>query len=305
MKKVNLQTLPKVSDCISFVYIEYARIEQEEFGIAVIQGKKKCFIPIASVNVLLLAPGTVITHAAVKTIAEAGCIIIWCRKDMNGFYTAGNGRTHSTENLMKQIKAHEDETLRTKMARAMYQIRFPDKDMSRFSIKQMMGAEGSRMYEAYQQNAEKYRAPWDGRNYKAEDWDEQSPINQALSSANSLLYDICHGIILALGLDPALGIIHSGNAESFVFDIADIYKDKITIPAAFQTVAENKNPETFDKELRINIRKNIVESKFMSRIIKDIKTLFNSIEIDITMPDSLKIWTPDNYMNAGINHKPQ
>lgn len=251
MKKINLTTLPQIKDCISFFYIEYARIEQDEFSICFIRGKEKITIPIATIAALLLGPGTSITHGAVKTIAESGCIIIWCKKDMNGIYTAGNGRTHNGKNLLSQIKAHENRDLHLKVVRAMYQVRYPEKDMSRMSLQAMRGAEGVRVKEIYEQYAQKYNICWEGRTYKTNDFDEQDDINRALSIANSLLYDICHAVILAIGFHPGIGFIHTGNIESFVYDVADLYKHLVTIPAAFQVCASEVSSESFDKEIRI------------------------------------------------------
>ena len=52
------------------------------------------------------------------------------------------------------------------------------------------------------------------------------------AAANALLNGLCHSAIVAGGYSPALGFIHTGKQMSFVYDIADLYKTEITIPAS-------------------------------------------------------------------------
>ena len=76
--RITNDMLPRVEDRFSFLYIEYARIIQDEFSIAACQKNKKTIIPLAMVNVLLLGPGTSISHAAMKNIADAGYgYLVW------------------------------------------------------------------------------------------------------------------------------------------------------------------------------------------------------------------------------------
>ena len=45
----------------------------------------------------MLGPGTNITHAAIKTATENGCMIVWCGENCARFYASGQGET-KTEN---------------------------------------------------------------------------------------------------------------------------------------------------------------------------------------------------------------
>ncbi|MFZ0497135.1 MAG: CRISPR-associated endonuclease Cas1 [Methylocella sp.] len=58
--------------------------------------------------------------------------------------------------------------------------------------------------------------------------------NRCLSAANSCLYGLAEAAILAAGYAPAIGFLHSGKAESFVYDVADVYKFETVVPIAFQ-----------------------------------------------------------------------
>ena len=70
----DLHELPKLRDSISYLYFEHAIIEQEDSSIVVIQESGRIPVPISSVTCLLLGVGTRVTNAAIKAMAENGCI---------------------------------------------------------------------------------------------------------------------------------------------------------------------------------------------------------------------------------------
>lgn len=72
----DLHELPRLGDSISFLYFEHASVEQENSSIIVIQEDGRIPIPISSLTCLLLGPGTRVTHAAVKAMADNGCTAI-------------------------------------------------------------------------------------------------------------------------------------------------------------------------------------------------------------------------------------
>src|SRR5690606_5184958 len=69
--------------------------------------------------------------------------------------------------------------------------------------------------------------------------------------------------------------------RSFVFDIADLYKSEISIPVAFQTVAElpKADPELplnladLSTAIRRNMRDRIREAHLIERMVEDIRAL--------------------------------
>ncbi len=68
--KTDLQSLPKLRESISYVYLEHCVIEQDDSSIVAIQNDGRIPIPISSVTCLMLGPGTSITHAAIKAASE-------------------------------------------------------------------------------------------------------------------------------------------------------------------------------------------------------------------------------------------
>ena len=110
----------------------------------------------------------------------------------------------------------------------MYQLRFPDEDISRLTMQQLRGREGSRVRQVYRKASKDTGVPWSGRLYRPEDFASGDAVNQALSAGHACLYGLAHAVIVALGCAPGLGFVHVGHECSFVYDIADLYKAEVT-----------------------------------------------------------------------------
>ena len=292
----NLRQIPQLKDSLSYIYIEHAVIEQEAYSIAMITKDGRTPIPIANVTCLLLGPGTTITHAAIKALSECGCMIIWCGENIRKYYAVGKGETGSAKNILKQVKLVCNPDLHIQVVRRMYLLRFPEFKQSNYTIKQLRGAEGIRVKQAYQTASKIYKVPWKGRNYKIKDIDASDDINRALTIAFDLLYNICHAAIISLGYSPALGFIHTGKMESFVYDVADFYKVEIAIPAAFEAVASNVS--NLDETVRKNCRKRFVTMQLLKRIAQDIESVFDVIEYT----DENGLYNEGQIISSGVNY---
>ena len=268
----NLQELPKLSDSISYLYIEHAVIEQNDFSIIAIRQDGKIPIPVSSVTCLLLGPGTSITHAAVRALCDNGCMTVWCGENGGRFYASGIGETRSSKNLLVQARCCMDEKKHMEVVRKMYEIRFPGIPTKGLTLQQIRGMEGIRVRKIYEQMSRSTGVTWKKRIYKADNWEETDEINQALSEANAMLYSLCHAAIVSLGYSPGLGFVHTGKQLSFVYDIADLYKTETSIPAAFEAV--QKGGEDISHHLRILFRKYFANARILSRISEDLSVLF-------------------------------
>ncbi len=153
----------------------------------------------------------------------------------------------------------------------MYIRRFGNISCNNYTLQQLRGMEGIRVREAYKLASRTTGIPWTARTYKKDNWNAQDPINLALSVANSLLFSICQAAIISLGYSTGLGFIHTGKQLSFVYDIADLYKAEISIPAAFLSA---KYPGTdLSTAVRNNCRKYIQQAHLLKRIPEDIECL--------------------------------
>ena len=295
----NFQELPKLKDSISYLYFEYAVIEQDDLSIAAICRDGKTPIPVAATTCLLLGPGTSITHAAIKTIAEAGCQVVWCGEFASRFYASGLGETHSAKNLLLQAEYCMDPEKHLLVAKRMYSLRFPGIDTADKTLQQLRGMEGYRVKKVYELQSKITGVKWTKRNYKPDAWEKSDPINKALSESNALLYGICHAAIVSMGFSPALGFIHTGNSRSFVYDIADLYKTETTIPASFEAVSMGRNVH---KNIRRLCRQRFVSTKLLERIPKDLASLFESND-DVSEPQKAgALWEREGEVPSGRNY---
>ncbi len=268
----DLHILPKVRDSWSYLYVERCVVEQDDFAIAVFDQNGKTPVPCASLSLLMLGPGTNITHAAIRALADNGCLVAWTGEQGVRFYAQGMGETRSAANLLRQAAMHADPMQRLVVVRRMYEMRFADPLDPSLTLKQIRGREGVRVRDTYAHWSRETGVKWDGRAYKQNDWRRATPINRALSAANSCLYGVVHAAIVASGYSPALGFIHTGKMLSFVYDIADLYKAEISIPTAFRCVAAGE--QKLESRVRHICRDQIREQRMLARIVEDLEQLF-------------------------------
>ena len=67
MQLPDLHLLPKIRDSWSYLYVEHCRIDQEDKAIAIHDATGRTPVPCEVLTLLMLGPGTTITHAAVRT----------------------------------------------------------------------------------------------------------------------------------------------------------------------------------------------------------------------------------------------
>jgi CRISPR-associated protein Cas1 len=167
-------------------------------------------------------------------------------------------------------------------------MRFGNEIVSTLTMQQLRGREGARVRSIYRKESKATGVPWTGREYDPEDFTGGTPINQALSAAHTALYGLVYSVVVALGLSPGLGFIHTGHDLSFVYDIADLYKADVTIPIAFR-VASNPDVENIGRETRLAVRNAFVDGRIMERITKDLYNLMGEGEYDVTA-DLINLW---------------
>jgi CRISPR-associated protein Cas1 len=264
----DLHLLPKVRDSSSFLYVEHCKIDQEGKAIAIHDANGRVPVPCASLLVLMLGPGTSITHAAVRSLADSGCTILWTGEEGVRTYAQGMGETRSSERLLHQSRLCSAPELRFVVVKRLYTMRFPEKLDPSLTIQQLRGMEGVRVRDTYFRASRETGIPWSGRSYKTDNWQAADAVNRALSVANGCLYGVCHAAIVSVGYSPALGFIHTGKMLSFVYDVADLYKTEVTIPIAFRAAAEGMGFQ--ESHVRRKCRDAFVESRLLQRIIPDI-----------------------------------
>jgi CRISPR-associated protein Cas1 len=269
----DLHLLPKFRDRLSYIYAEHAIIERDEKAVAIWDAEGgKTQVPVASIGLFMLGPGTKISHAAIDVLARNSCLVSWVGEESVRMYAFSTGGTHSSARLVRQAELVSDPTERMRIARKLYALRFPEALSEEHSMEQLRGKEGARVRSAYETLAAQFGIEWQGRNYDRNKWQGSDAANRALSSANACLYGVCHAAILTMGFSPALGFIHTGKQLSFVYDIADLYKLELSVPVAFEQAAIGS--DEVDRRVRYALRDKFRETKFVAKVAEDLISLF-------------------------------
>ena len=288
MVRPELQDLPQVKDRLTFLYLERCQLSRQDSAITVLDEEGIIHIPAAGISVLLLGPGTTVTHRAMELIGDAGVSVVWVGERGVRYYAGGRPLTHRAGLLIRQAALVSDKKQHLQVVRKMYQLRFPGEDISQLTLPQLRGREGARVREVYRRASEEWGVEWNGRVYDPEDFSAGDAVNQALSAGHVCLYGLAHAVIAAMGCAPGLGFVHVGHEKSFVYDVADLYKAEVTIPIAFEIAAEQ--PEDLPAVVRRRVRDAMVEQHILERMVHDIKYLLSDGEALPEDGNEVRLW---------------
>lgn len=304
--------LTRAEDRLSFLYLEHCVLGRDSNAVTATDEKGVTHIPSASLGVLLLGPGTSVSHQAMVLLADSGASVVWVGEQGVRYYAHGRSLARSSRLLEAQARAVSNRNSRLAVARQMYAMRFADEDVSGLTMQQLRGREGARVRSIYRASSSETGIAWRKRDYDPENFDNSDEINMALSSAHACLYGIVHAVIVALGCSPGLGFVHSGHSLSFVYDVADLYKAEVTIPIAFRSVQEFRQDDEADDIgafTRRRVRDAVRDGRILPRCAADIRRLLlpdQGIDNDQTDQEDavvLRLWDEAvGEVEAGVNY---
>jgi CRISPR-associated protein Cas1 len=269
MPVTDFTELPRFDDRVSYLYLDRCNIERHENTVASFSLDQCLPIPIADLALLMLGPGSTISHAAISVLAESNCLLAFVGEQGVRLYSHGKGGTHVSSNMTRQATLWANTRTRRLVVRKMYSMRFDDPLEPDLTIEQIRGREGHRVRRAYERASIAYNVAWQSRNYDATNWNAGDPLNRALSTGSACLNGLAHAAILTAGYSPGLGFIHSGKALSFVYDVADLFKVDLIVPIAFGIVAESS--KDVERRTRGACRDTFGQTGLMKKLIPAIK----------------------------------
>ncbi|MBY7147097.1 type I-E CRISPR-associated endonuclease Cas1 [Levilactobacillus brevis] len=274
---------------MTFLYLEHAKLNRQNSAIQVIDQRGVVYVPAAILSVLMLGPGVDVTHRAMELIGESGLGVVWVGERGVRQYAYGRPMSHSSALLEAQAKLVSNRRSRIMVARQMYQMRFPDDDVSQLTMQELRGKEGARVRRVYLEQSQKTGVVWSRREYNPDDFEAGTPINKALTAAHQALYGLSYSVIAALGASAGLGFVHTGHDLSFVYDFADLYKAEFSIPTAFKVTAKFEHDPDIATRTRQAMRDSFVDGKLLVRMVKDLKTLLGMSAVD-GEAESISLW---------------
>ena len=271
-EKPPLETLTPAKDRWTPIYLEHGRLEVDDSSIKWIGADRLVYrLPVATLSAVLLGPGTTVTHAAMKACADSNTPVCWIGEDCMRFYAFGITPNHTNDMPRKHAALWADKKKRAEIARRMFVLRFPDLDVQAHSVPELRGMEGLRVRTKYAELGQQYGVTWKGRDYDKSNWNIADGINRTLSAANASLYAVCAAVCCSLGYLPSLGFVHDAGTLPFIYDVADLYKEITSMPAAFQAIRQK--PDDKGELTRQLLKERIEAEKLLQKIPKDLETL--------------------------------
>lgn len=245
------------SNRVPYLFLDKGVLRVDGHALLLVQEQGDIEIPGSLVSCLMLAPGINVTHEAVKLAAENGTVIFWVGEGCTRLYAAAN-TNQKPQKILAQARIHENISERIKAAGRLYSLMFDEKMPPSFTIEKLRGIEGAKVRAIYQNLAIAHSVEWTSRA-------DKTPLNECIGYATSCLYAVSEVAILAAGYAPSIGIVHSGDARSLVFDLADTVKFSTVVPLAFRIAATK--PKNINMSIRhacrdLFIQENLVETLF-------------------------------------------
>ncbi len=231
-------------------------------------------IPFQGVSCIAMEPGVTVSHDVLRLCARHGTGVVAVGEAGVRLYASMPFGPDNSARARRQVEHWADPHLRTLVARRMYAWRLgeilPDAEIS-----VLRGMEGARMREMYKRLAGQHGIPWQGRRYERGGPDPVDRVNEAINHVATAMYALAQVAVAVTGTIPQLGFIHEDSGISFPLDIADMLRDRVTLPVAFEAFAKPRRPEdTLERVVRKHAVMVFRRDKVVEKMIDRIKELF-------------------------------
>ena len=271
-----------IKDRASILFIEKGQLDVLDGAFVVVdRNGVRTHIPVGGLACLMLEPGARVSHAAVTLASRVGCLLVWIGEAGVRLYSAGQPGGARADRLLHQARVALDPAARLKVVRKMYDMRFGEPAPQRRSIDQLRGIEGARVKRLYDALAREHGVEWRGRRYDPSNWRAADLPNRCLSQATACLYGLAEAAILEAGYAPAIGFLHTGKAQSFVYDVADVFKFEAVVPVAFRVAGQVQRRERLEaggpiRAVRISCRDKFRDTRLLGRLIPTIEEMLSA-----------------------------
>jgi len=234
-------------------------------------------IPFQTVSVILLEPGTTVSHDALRLLARHGTGLVATGEEGVRFYASMPFGQDASALARQQVRVWSDTEQRLHIARRMYGWRLGEV-LPSADLNVLRGIEGARVKTLYRSLAQQFGVNWAGRRYDRQDPEATDRVNQALNHGSAAIRAAAMIAVAATSTIPQLGFIHEDSSNAFCLDIADLYRESVCVPAAFRAVQQfEKNPkEPLERHARRSAARALREHQVIPSMIDRIKSLFGS-----------------------------
>lgn len=230
-------------------------------------------IPYQALSAVLLEPGTRITHDVFRLLAAHDTSLFVVGQDGTRLYAslpAGKARSQ----LARRHATHwACPTRRLAIARAMYARKLGE-IVPNAPLDALRGIEGARAKVMYQRLAGSHNIEWHGRRYSRSNPESNDLPNQAINHASRAVVSAAEVATAVAGAIPQLGFIHEDASISFALDLADLYRETLTVDTAFAATAHVlATHEPIERVTRTMIRTRLRAGQIVANMITTIQEL--------------------------------
>ncbi|MCC9598493.1 MULTISPECIES: type I-E CRISPR-associated endonuclease Cas1e [unclassified Rubrivivax] len=232
-------------------------------------------LPHQTLSAILIGPGTTVSHDVLRILARHGTTLIAVGTDATRLYTAPALGPDRSDVARAQARAWADDKQRVAIARKMYARRLGEV-LPHTDIEVLRGIEGARVKESYKLLSQAFGLKWRRRDYNRANPDATDLANQAINHAATAVRSAAGVAVACVSALPQLGFIHEDSDQSFVLDIADLYREAVTLRLAFAAAKriEQGADETVDRLVRQSAAREFRRIGLVPKMIDDIQSLF-------------------------------
>lgn len=232
-------------------------------------------LPHQTLSALLIGPGTSLTHDVLRILARHGTSLVAVGTDATRLYTAPALGPDRSDVARAQARAWATDKQRLAIARKMYARRLGE-ILPHSDIAVLRGIEGARVKESYRLLAQSFGLKWKRREFDRANPDAADLANQAVNHASTAVRAAAGVAVAAVSALPQLGFIHEDSDQSFVLDVADLYRESVTLRLAFSVAKriEQGADEPVDRLVRRAAAREFRRIGLVPRMIDDIQSLF-------------------------------
>jgi len=217
---------------------------------------------------------------ALRLLARHGTLLAAVGHDGVRTYTAPPLMPDRSDVARRQAELWGNPRRRISVARHMYALRLgevlPHRDLDT-----LRGIEGSRVKTMYRLMADKHGIEWKGRHFDRADPEAADLPNQAINHAATAVQAAAAIAVQSLAALPPLGFIHEDSGQSFVLDVADLFRDTVTLQIAFTAARQaEKTDETIDRLVRREASRVFRKQQVIASMIDRIKQVLRMDELE-------------------------
>jgi CRISPR-associated protein Cas1 len=170
-------------------------------------------VPHQAVSMILLGPGSSVTHDALRLLARHGTLMAAVGQEGVRTYTALPLLPDRSDIARRQAQLWGSPRRRISVARHMYALRLgevlPHRDLDT-----LRGIEGARVKTTYRLMAQQYGIEWRGRHYDRSNPESADIPNRAINHAATAVQAAAAIAVQAVAAIPQLGFIHEDSGQS-------------------------------------------------------------------------------------------